>query len=197
MAPDLTRAADLVEEVLRLEGYRTIPVTLPRAPAARGLTAGQRTRRRITAAVADAGFGEVLLLPFVAGDVADRLGLPPGDRRRAGVRVANPLSDDEAYLRTNLLPGLLGAAARNVNRGNADVALFEVGTVFRATRSRRPSRSHRSTGDPRLTNCLLSTLCCRSSRSISEQCSPVSGSTPDRCSRRGPLIGPMPSLWPM
>ncbi len=131
--PDLTRAADLVEEVLRLEGYRTIPVTLPRAPAGRGLTAGQRTRRRITAAIADAGFGEVLLLPFVAGDVADRLGLDAGDPRRASVRVANPLSDDEAYLRTTLLPGLLGAAARNANRGNPDVALFEIGTVFLAT----------------------------------------------------------------
>jgi phenylalanyl-tRNA synthetase beta chain len=128
--PDLTRAADLVEEVLRLEGYRTIPVTLPRAPAGRGLTAGQRTRRRITAAIADAGFGEVLLLPFVAGNVADRLGLGADDLRRASVRVANPLSDDEAYLRTTLLPGLLDAAVRNVNRGNPDVALFEIGTVF-------------------------------------------------------------------
>ncbi len=128
--PDLTRAADLVEEVLRLEGYRTIPVTLPRAPAGRGLTAGQRARRRVTAAVSDAGYGEVLLLPFVAADVADRLGLEAGDPRRAAVRVANPLSDDEAYLRTSLLPGLLAAAARNVSRGNADVALFETGTVF-------------------------------------------------------------------
>ena len=139
--PDLTRAADLVEEVLRLEGYRTIPVTLPRAPAARGLTAGQRARRRVTAAIADAGFGEVLLLPFVAGDVADRLGLDPDDPRRAAVRVANPLADDEAYLRTSLLPGLLAAAARNVSRGNPDVALFEMGTVFFA-RGAAGGRSH-------------------------------------------------------
>ncbi len=130
--PDLTRAADLVEEVLRLEGYATLPVTLPRAPAGRGLTAGQRARRRVTAAISDAGFGEVLLLPFVADGTADRLGLDADDPRRAAVRVANPLSDDEAYLRTSLLPGLLGAAARNVSRGNPDVALFEVGTVFLA-----------------------------------------------------------------
>jgi phenylalanyl-tRNA synthetase beta chain len=128
--PDLTRAADLVEEVLRLEGYRTIPVTLPRAPAGRGLTAGQRARRRVTAAMSDAGFAEVLLLPFVAGDVAGRLGLDADDPRRAAVRVANPLADDEAFLRTALLPGLLAAAARNVSRGNPDVALFEAGTVF-------------------------------------------------------------------
>lgn len=130
--PDLTRAADLVEEVLRLEGYQTIPVTLPRAPAARGLTAAQRAKRRATAALSDVGFAEVLLLPFVAGDVADRLGLVPDDPRRTAVRVANPLSEDEAYLRTTLLPGLIGAAGRNVGRGLPDVSLFEIGTVFLA-----------------------------------------------------------------
>lgn len=130
--PDLTRPADLVEEVLRLEGFQTIPVTLPRAPAGRGLTAAQRAKRRATVALSDAGFAEVLLLPFVAGDVADRLGLEGDDPRRAAVRVANPLSEDEAYLRTTLLPGLLAAAGRNAARGNSDVALFEVGTVFLA-----------------------------------------------------------------
>lgn len=130
--PDLTRPADLVEEVLRLEGYQSIPVTLPRAPAGRGLTAAQRAKRRATVALSDAGFAEVLLLPFVGADAADRLGVAPDDPRRAAVKVANPLSDDEAYLRTTLLPGLLGAAARNVGRGNPDVGLFEIGTVFRA-----------------------------------------------------------------
>jgi phenylalanyl-tRNA synthetase beta chain len=128
--PDLTRAADLVEEVLRLEGYQTIPVTLPRAPAGRGLLWPQRAKRRATAALADAGYDEVLLLPFVAADTGDRLGLEDDDPRRAAVRVANPLAEDEAYLRTSLLPGLLAAAGRNVSRGNPDVGLFEIGTVF-------------------------------------------------------------------
>jgi phenylalanyl-tRNA synthetase beta chain len=128
--PDLTRAADLVEEVLRLEGYQTIPVTLPRAPAGRGLRGSQRAKRRATAALADAGYDEVLLLPFVAGDIGDRLGYAADDPRRVAVRVANPLSEDEGYLRTSLLPGLLAAAARNASRGNPDVGLFEIGTVF-------------------------------------------------------------------
>ncbi len=130
--PDLTRPADLVEEVLRLEGYSTIPVTLPRAPAGRGLTAAQRARRRAVQAISDAGYAEVLLLPFVSSAVADLLGLAADDPRRRPVRVANPLSEEEAYLRTTLLPGLLEAAARNGGRGNPDVALFEVGTVFLA-----------------------------------------------------------------
>jgi phenylalanyl-tRNA synthetase beta chain len=81
--------------------------------------------------LADAGFAEVMLLPFLAGDVADRLGLDADDPRRAAPRVANPLAEDERELRTTLLPGLLTATARNVGRGNADVALAEVGTVFR------------------------------------------------------------------
>ncbi|HSP36619.1 MAG TPA: phenylalanine--tRNA ligase subunit beta [Frankiaceae bacterium] len=135
---DLERPADLVEEIARLEGYETIPVRLPRAPAGRGLTPAQRGRRRVADALADAGFAEVLLLPFLAGDVADRLGLPADDERRAAPRVANPLAEDERELRTTLLPGLLAAAARNVSRGNPDVALAEVGTVFRA----RPPADH-------------------------------------------------------
>ncbi len=128
---DLGRPADLVEEIARLEGYETIPVRLPRAVAGRGLTTPQRLRRRVADALADAGFTEVLLLPFLAGDVADRLGLVADDPRRAAPRVANPLAEDERELRTTLLPGLLTATARNVGRGNADVALAETGTVFR------------------------------------------------------------------
>ncbi len=138
--PDLTRPADLVEEVLRLEDFRTIPVTLPRAPAGRGLSAAQRARRRATAALADAGFTEVLLLPFVGAGGADRLGLDAADPRRAAIRVANPLSEDEAYLRTSLLPGLFGAAGRNAGRGIPDVALFEIGTVFHAAAASAASR---------------------------------------------------------
>jgi len=129
--PDLTRAADLVEEIVRLEGYDTIPVTLPRLPAARGLTDAQRRRRSVGRALAHAGFAEVLTLPFVAEDAADVLGLAADDPRRAAVRVANPIAEDAAYLRTTLLSGLIAAAVRNVGRGRGDLALFESGLVFR------------------------------------------------------------------
>jgi phenylalanyl-tRNA synthetase beta chain len=57
--------------------------------------------------------------------------LPADDSRRHALRLANPLSDEEPYLRTTLLPGLLGALRRNVGRGTPDVALFEIGPVFR------------------------------------------------------------------
>ncbi|MBX6388320.1 MAG: phenylalanine--tRNA ligase subunit beta [Frankia sp.] len=129
--PDLTRPADLVEEVMRLEGYDTIPVTLPRLPAGRGLTPGQRLSRAISRALAYEGFTEVMTLPFVGAGVADALDLPADDRRRAAVRIANPIAEDAAYLRTTLLPGLFDAAVRNIGRGHPDLALFEIGQVFR------------------------------------------------------------------
>jgi phenylalanyl-tRNA synthetase beta chain len=133
--PDLTDPADLVEEVVRLDGYDKIPGALPLAPAGGGLTAEQRRRRTVARALAEAGYVEVLSYPFVAPGVHDALGLALDDARRRAVRLTNPLSDEEPELRTSLLPPLLGALRRNLGRGQRDLALYEVGVVFR----RRPS----------------------------------------------------------
>lgn len=130
--PDLRVPVDLVEEVVRLEGYDGLPSTLPSAPAGRGLTRAQRLRRQIGRALAAAGYVEVLTSPFVDLGSAQRLQLAASDPRTPSVRLANPVSDEEPYLRTTLLPGLFAALARNVGRGLTDVALFETGPVFRA-----------------------------------------------------------------
>jgi phenylalanyl-tRNA synthetase beta chain len=74
---------------------------------------------------------EVLSSPFGSRSDADLLGLPPEDPRRRAVVVANPLSEDEPLLRTTLLPGLFRVLTRNVGRGFADIALYEIGLVFR------------------------------------------------------------------
>ncbi|RFU37370.1 phenylalanine--tRNA ligase subunit beta [Actinomadura logoneensis] len=129
--PDLGDPNDLAEEVIRLEGYDGIPSRAPRPVAGRGLTTDQRLRRRIGRALAGAGYVEVLNFPFTSGKDADDLQLPKDDARRAALRLANPLSEDEPLLRTTLLPGLLKALARNVGRGFGDVALYETGRVFR------------------------------------------------------------------
>ncbi|MDT0269972.1 phenylalanine--tRNA ligase subunit beta [Streptomyces sp. DSM 44915] len=131
--PDLTDPNDLAEEVLRLEGYEALPATLPRPPAGRGLTEGQRLRRRVGRALAGAGYVETLNYPFVGEKSWDGLGLPADDPRRQAVRLANPLSEEEPLLRTTLLPGLLDALRRNHGRGSQDLALFETGLVFRPT----------------------------------------------------------------
>ncbi|MER7919084.1 MULTISPECIES: phenylalanine--tRNA ligase subunit beta [unclassified Streptomyces] len=135
--PDLTDPNDLAEEVIRLEGYENLPATLPRPPAGRGLTAGQRLHRRIGRALAGAGYVEALNYPFLGEQVFDQLGLDAGDPVRRVVKLVNPLSDEEPALRTTLLPGLLGALRRNTGRGGHDLALFETGLVFHPRAERR------------------------------------------------------------
>ncbi|SHH35766.1 phenylalanine--tRNA ligase subunit beta [Geodermatophilus nigrescens] len=129
--PDLTDPADLVEEVVRLAGYDDVPSVLPTAPPGRGLTETQRRRRAIGRALAEAGHVEAPAYPFLAPSVFDALGLDADDERRAVVLVRNPLSEEEPALRTTLLPGLLATLARNLARGQRDLALFEHGAVFR------------------------------------------------------------------
>jgi phenylalanyl-tRNA synthetase beta chain len=137
--PDLTDPADLVEEVIRLEGYENVPAMTPRAPAGRGLTARQRLRRSVGWTLAESGYVEVLSSPFASRSDADLLGLPDEDLRRPAVVIANPLSEDEPLMRTTLLPGLLRVLARNIGRGFADTALFETGLVFRPRPGAAPS----------------------------------------------------------
>lgn len=149
--PDLTDPYDYVEEVGRLVGYDSIAPTVPRAPVGRGLTTAQRGRRAVTAAVAAAGFVEVLSFPFVSVEDLDKMGIPAEDPRRRLNRITNPLAETSPYLRTSVLPGLFAAVARNRSRGNDDLALFETGSVFyateSATRAPRPAVAHRPTED--------------------------------------------------
>jgi phenylalanyl-tRNA synthetase beta chain len=150
--PDLVLPADLVEEVVRLAGYDRLPSTLPAAPAGRGLTARQQLLRSVSRAIAAAGYLEVLSYPFVSPSVHDAFGLPGDDPRRKALRVVNPISEDEPELRTSLLPGLLATALRNLGRGNRDLAIVEIGSVFLAgphtgTPAPLPGVEHRPSDD--------------------------------------------------
>jgi phenylalanyl-tRNA synthetase beta chain len=129
--PDLVEGADLVEEVARVNGYDEIPVVLPKAPAGRGLTRSQRLRRSAARALAGAGLVQVITYPFVSAERADELGLPADDDRRRALRLANPLSAEQPLLRTSLLSTLVDAARRNLSRGVRDLALCEIGLVYR------------------------------------------------------------------
>jgi phenylalanyl-tRNA synthetase beta chain len=135
--PDLLQPADLVEEVLRLEGLEPIPSVLPSAPAGRGLTAEQKRRRAIGKSLALSGYVEVLPTPFLPAGIFDVWGLPADDPRRTTTQVLNPLEADRPDLATTLLPGLLEALARNVSRGIVDVALFAVAQVVQPTEQTR------------------------------------------------------------
>lgn len=128
--PDLTEEVTLVEEVGRILGFDRIPSELPVAPPGRGLTREQRLRRQLADALAAAGAVEVLSYPFTAKADNDLFGSAEAVETPA-VKLANPLDAETAWLRTSMLPGLVGVAHRNVSRGLADLAIFEIGAVFR------------------------------------------------------------------
>jgi len=135
--PDLLQPADLVEEVLRLEGLDLIPSVLPLAPPGRGLGPGQKRRRAIGKSLALSGYVEVLPTPFLPAGVFDQWGLPSDDPRRNVMKVLNPLEADRPELATTLLPGLLEALGRNVSRGAVDVSLFAIEQVVAPTEQTR------------------------------------------------------------
>ncbi|WNG90587.1 phenylalanine--tRNA ligase subunit beta [Mycobacterium sp. ITM-2016-00318] len=135
--PDLKQPADLVEEVLRLEGLERIPSVLPQAPAGRGLTPVQKRRRAVGKSLALNGYVEILPTPFLPAGVFDQWGLPRDDPRRTACTVLNPLEADRPELATTLLPGLLESLSRNVSRGAVDAALFAIEQVVEPTSQTR------------------------------------------------------------
>ena len=126
---DVTRPADLAEEIARLHGYDRFP-DLVRHGRSGNLTPVQRSIRRLREVLVGAGLTEAQTLSFLGQADLDALRLPDDDARLVALRVKNPLREEEAILRTTLLPGLVAAAARNVARGLKRNRLFETGRVF-------------------------------------------------------------------
>jgi phenylalanyl-tRNA synthetase beta chain len=128
---DVQREADLVEEVARVHGLDKLPSTLPaREHAIGGLTREQKLRRTAADLLRGRGLSEVITFSFVSPGVTAKLRLPPDDDRTRVLLINNPLSEDQSAMRTMLLPGMLGTAARNVARDRSSLALFEAGRVF-------------------------------------------------------------------
>lgn len=122
---DIEREADLIEEIVRVQGYEEVRSALPPVTQTGGVPDAYALVDRVRDAVVRAGLREVRQIPFVS---SSDLTVSGDD---TPVPVRNPLSADEGHLRTALLPGLLRTARRNISRSVRGVALFEVGTVFR------------------------------------------------------------------
>jgi phenylalanyl-tRNA synthetase beta chain len=143
---DVTREADLVEEVARIDGLEKLPATLPaRRGSAGRLTTEQRLRRRAIDALVGRGMFETVGWSFTEAGLADRLRLAPDDPRRRFVVLENPMSEDHSVLRTTLVGALLDAARHNAARGRPDLALFEAGTVYLDEGAKLP-HEHRALG---------------------------------------------------
>lgn len=126
---DLVREIDLIEEVVRLRGFDQVPSTLPALRAAPPQLVPVR-HDRARRLLAGAGLSEAITFGFTSFERIAALRLAPTDRRGQPIELRNPMSADQAAMRTSLLPNLIAAVARNRSFGRADVALFEVGSVF-------------------------------------------------------------------
>ncbi|TMK70284.1 MAG: hypothetical protein E6G49_11285, partial [Actinobacteria bacterium] len=128
---DVSREADLIEEVGRIHGYdEHLPATLPQAPEGGRLSREQALRRRAEDVMRDLGFDGIVSLSLTDPEMPTRLRLPVGDVRAAPIRVSNPLSLDHSELRTTLLASLLDAARYNLARSANRVALAETGRAY-------------------------------------------------------------------
>ena len=129
---DVDGAADLVEEVIRIEGLDKVPsVPLPRTPgvATPTATAEQKLERRMRRTAAARGLNEAITWSFISEREAAAFG-------GGAWTLANPISEDMKVMRPSLLPGLLSAAARNIKRGASSVRLFELGRRYLADKER-------------------------------------------------------------
>ncbi|HEY0624305.1 phenylalanine--tRNA ligase subunit beta [Sphingomonas sp.] len=125
---DIDGPADLVEEVIRIEGIDNVPSTpLPRTPGVATPTATpeQKLERRMRRTAAARGFNEAVTWSFIAEKEAAAVG-------GGAWALANPISEDLKVMRPSLLPGLLMAAGRNAKRGATSVRLFEIGRRYLA-----------------------------------------------------------------
>jgi phenylalanyl-tRNA synthetase beta chain len=125
---DVDGAADLVEEVIRIEGIDKVPsVPLPRAPGVARPTATpeQKLERRVRRAAAARGLDEAVTWSFISEAAAAPFG-------GGAFTLANPISEELKVMRPSLLPGLLMAAERNLRQGADSVRLFEIGRRYLA-----------------------------------------------------------------
>ena len=123
---DVIGTADLVEEVARITGYdKVVSTPLPREPGVAKPTAtrSQLVERKVRRTAAARGLDEAVTWSFISEEEAGVFGGGPWV-------LANPISEDMKVMRPSLLPGLIGAARRNLDRGASSTRLFEIGRRY-------------------------------------------------------------------
>lgn len=128
---DISRPEDISEEIARLWGYNNIPVTFPPMPAeAAKSSIDFQIRNRARDIMSGFGFAEVINYSFISPESCDRLQIKADDLRQKFLNILNPLTEDQAVMRTSLIPGILETMGRNLAKQNRNLKLFEIGKVF-------------------------------------------------------------------
>ncbi len=130
---DIEREVDLVEEIARLVGYNDIPTSLPRIVMdSPPLDPLRMLRKEVAANLTSMGISEAINYSFVSKKHCDQCFLDADDERRNQVELLNPLSEDQAVMRSMMLPGLLENIKHNINFQENDIKMFEIGKTFLA-----------------------------------------------------------------
>jgi len=139
--PDVFGKADIVEEIMRIHGVNNIepqPLASQGAVGTKILTTGQTRSRNAKRMLASRGMLEAVTWSFISETQAKAFG-----GGSEACKLANPISSEMSDMRPSLLPGLIAAAGRNQDRGQSNVALFEVSSIFRGD---TPETQHRIAG---------------------------------------------------
>ncbi len=130
---DLSRTADLAEEVARFYGYDKIPTTLPKGEATTGSQPFDLRVRRVAEDVAEyCGFSQGMMYSFESPKVFDKLRFPADSPLRNAIRISNPLGEDYSIMRTTPVNGMLTSLGFNFSHRNKDVRLYELGNIYLA-----------------------------------------------------------------
>ena len=124
---DIEREIDIIEELARLHGYDKFPNTLPAYSGEVRDLPDAHKEARLRSSLLALGYNETISLTFISKEDARRFS------SAAELDLANPLSDEASVMRTSLVPSMLNMLAYNLNRGNDNVRLFEVGNIFEAS----------------------------------------------------------------
>ena len=128
---DITRFEDITEEIARLFGYNNIETTFPLVPAdTRHPEKKIDSRYQTKILMTGLGFNEVINYSFISKESCEHLELPVNDPKRNLVNILNPISEDQAVMRTSLIPGLLQTMKYNISQQNKNLKIFEIGHVF-------------------------------------------------------------------
>ena len=128
---DLFRLADLAEEVARFFGYDNIPTTLPSGEATTGKLPFKLRIEQVASDIAEfCGFSQGMSYSFESPKVFDKLRLDADDPLRQAITIANPQGEDYSIMKTTPLNGMLVSLARNFNRRNKDVKLYEMAKIY-------------------------------------------------------------------
>ena len=139
---DIEIEADLIEEVIRLYGMGNIESKPLYSSLQRGLRSDERLLRDdLRLAMVGQKFSELTTYSFISPREFDRMGIAEDSKLRDYIKLENPLGEDFSVMRTTQISNMLDVIAKNINRGQKDMRLFELGKTFEKTDSDLPKEN--------------------------------------------------------